>query len=166
MSDTRSRTHDFFRETVEPTVEEFLADRRNIRRGRLASIVLSHMVDYWCVDYNERKLNQKRNKFASEIRKELASKTPIDNYSFSQAVWDVCDASKHAILTQQNHVLKDAKDVKQNRVGAMGTVPFGMAPMGALIPNDVIVVLDNGKRYSLSCAVSRVMDVWRQMLGQ
>ena len=52
MSVTRSRAHDFFRETVEPTVNEFLADKINIRRGRLASIVLSHMVDYWCADHN------------------------------------------------------------------------------------------------------------------
>lgn len=160
MSGTRSLAHDFFRETVEPTVEEFLADRRNIRRGRLASIVLSHMVDYWYVDHNHES--------KTEIRRKLKSKTCInDDYSFFQAVWDVSDASKHAILTEQGqHVLKDARDVKQNRVGAMGTVPMGMDPMGALIPNDVIVVIDDGKQYSLSCAVSRVMDVWKQMLDQ
>lgn len=87
LSATKSRTQDFFRETVEPTVNEFLADKTNIRRGRLAAIVLSHMVDYWCVDNHQKDM--------TPIRKDLATKTPIDDYSFFQAVWDVSDASKH-----------------------------------------------------------------------
>ena len=162
MSSTRSRAHDFFRETVEPTVEEFLADKRNIRRGRLASIVLSHMVDYWCEDHS---IHNKSG--LKSIRDELKSKTPIDDdYSFSQAVWDACDASKHTVLTNDKHVLKDAQNVKQSMVGAYGTASYCEAPYGMPIPSDVILTLDNGKCYSLSHAVSRVTDVWRQMLGQ
>ncbi|MCX8957949.1 hypothetical protein EHW64_07430 [Erwinia psidii] len=37
---------DYFEETARPTVEEFYAYNMNMRRGRIAAIVLHHVYDY------------------------------------------------------------------------------------------------------------------------
>ena len=42
----------FFRGIVSPTVDEAFAEPDNVRRGRLAAIVLLHMADYWNVALN------------------------------------------------------------------------------------------------------------------
>ncbi len=38
--------YEYYEETVKPTVEDFLRDKTNLRKGRLAAIVLDHMRDY------------------------------------------------------------------------------------------------------------------------
>ena len=40
---------DFFTSIVRPTVDEFLVDTGDLRRGLLAAIVLYHTADYWWV---------------------------------------------------------------------------------------------------------------------
>lgn len=37
---------DYFEVTVKPTVQEFLSNTHDVRRGRLAAIVLYHIWDY------------------------------------------------------------------------------------------------------------------------
>ncbi|MFX9003714.1 hypothetical protein ABTN42_19520, partial [Acinetobacter baumannii] len=41
--------YDYYLNIVKPTVAEFLADKSNLRRGRLAAIVLDHVRDYRAV---------------------------------------------------------------------------------------------------------------------
>ena len=86
------RTEGFFKETVKLTVDEYLVRPNNIRRGRLAAIVLNHMVDYWHEDTQES---------LTAIRAALRADTPIPRYlgySSGDIIWDLADASKHARL--------------------------------------------------------------------
>ena len=85
-------TEKFFKEIVEPTVDEYLVRPENVRRGRLAAVVLNHMVDYWHEDTQES---------LTAIRAALRADTPIPRYpgySYSDIIWDLADASKHARL--------------------------------------------------------------------
>ena len=77
---------DFFISTVKPTVDEFFVDTYDIRRGRLAAIVLNHMADYWCWDL----YNDGSRAHLKKVRDDLISKCP----EFSM-IWDIADASKH-----------------------------------------------------------------------
>lgn len=61
-------SEEFFKETVEPTVDEYLAQPQDIRRGRLAAIVLEHMVDYWHQDTHEKKDDVSREPFFDVAR--------------------------------------------------------------------------------------------------
>ncbi len=45
-----TRSEQFFQSVLDPTVREYLDDLGNVRRGRLAAIVLNQMADYWVVD--------------------------------------------------------------------------------------------------------------------
>lgn len=38
---------EFFRTMIEPTVREYLDRRGDLRLGRLATVVLNQMTDYW-----------------------------------------------------------------------------------------------------------------------
>ena len=81
-------TAEFFKETVGPTVDEYLVRPNNVRRGRLAAIVLNHMVDYWHVDTHES---------LTAIRATLRADTPIPRYpgySSSDILWDLADARR------------------------------------------------------------------------
>lgn len=46
----KSLAVNFFLSTVRPTVDEFLRQPLDVRRGRLAAIVLHQMYDYWIKD--------------------------------------------------------------------------------------------------------------------
>ena len=65
-----TRATDFFMSTVAPTAEEFLGDVADIRRARLAAIVLNQMVDYWFLE------NQTRFKNKSDVYTELERRCP------------------------------------------------------------------------------------------
>ena len=64
-------SEEFFKGTVEPTVNEYLAQPQDIRRGRLAAIVLEHMVDYWHQDTHEKK---------DDVRAALRTDTPVKSH--------------------------------------------------------------------------------------
>jgi hypothetical protein len=51
-----TKAADFFTSIVRPTVDEFLCDTTDIRRGRLAAIVLYHMKDYWQLEHTTTEL--------------------------------------------------------------------------------------------------------------
>lgn len=63
----------FFRGTVKPTVDEFFRDVRDIRRGRLAAIVLFHTADYWNIENNKNATP----KILRETLKELHEKSAL-----------------------------------------------------------------------------------------
>ena len=140
---------EFFQGVVQPTVDEYLAQPANIRRGRLAAIVLSHLVDYWHVDTGESK---------NTIHAALRADTLIPNhpgYSSADIVRDLADASKHAKLDRKNPPpqLTDAGQVQQHYLGATGTDTVGLVPTGMPIPTDVRVTLDDGKSFILSYVI-------------
>jgi hypothetical protein len=153
-------TEKFFRETVEPTVDEYLAQPKDIRRGRLAAIVLNHMVDYWHQDTREKK---------EAIYAALRADTPIPRhpgYDSASLVRDIADASKHAKLDRQKPPpqLTDTRQVKRHYVGGLGTVSLGTAGLGMVVSADVRVTLDNGKSFMLSYTIRQVMEAWHRKL--
>ena len=161
-------TEQFFTDIVEPTVDEYLARLEDIRRGRLAAIVLNHLVDYWCVDTTSGNTRKERRAALEATRAALRFDTPIPNhpgYSSADIIWDLADASKHARLHRTPRQLTDAGQVKKRFIGAIGTAPIGMVPIGMLKPVDVRVTLDDGKSFLLSYVIRKVMDAWRDKLG-
>lgn len=151
----------FFEEIVKPTVDEYLTQRQDIRRGRLAAIVLNHLVDYWHVDTGESK---------NTIHAALRADTLIPNhpgYSFAGIVRDLADASKHAKLTRKNPPpqLTDAGQVQQHCIGALNTAPLNTVPLGVVVPTDVRVTLDDGKSFILSDVIREVTDAWNKQLA-
>lgn len=167
---TTSRlTKEFFEEVVKPTVDEYLARPEDIRRGRLAAIVLNHMVDYWCVDTASGDTRKEREAVLEDARAALRADTPIPShpgYSAADIIRDLADASKHAKLTRKNPQpqLTNAEQVGQDFMGAYGTVPYGAVAYGTQAPNDVQVTLDDGKSFTLSSVIRKVMAVWDQKL--
>ena len=152
-------TEEFFKETVEPTVDEYLVQPENVRRGRLAAIALNHVVDYWHEDTHES---------LTAIRATLRADTPIPGHpghSSSDVLRDVADASKHAKLNRADSRLTNADQVKEQLIGAMGTAPMGMVPMGMLKAVDTRVTLNNGQSFMLSYAIRNVAEVWHKKLG-
>ncbi len=152
-------TKQFFNETVKPTVDEYLNEPGNIRRGRLAAIVLYHLEDYWLVDTQQK------------IHVELCKNTLIQSdasHSSADIIRDLANASKHAKLTHRHgnekRQLTNANQIIQRRIGAMGTVPFGMLALGESCPVDVSVVLDNHQAFSLLYVIRQVMDAWHKLL--
>ena len=157
------RTEEFFKETVEPTVDEYHVRPDNIRRGRLAAIVLNHMVDYWHEDTQES---------LTAIRATLRADTLIPrypNYSSSDILWDLADASKHARLEPfhngRRRQLIDAGQIEPHLSGAVGTAVVGTVPVGMAISTDLRVTLNNGQSFMLSYAIRNVAEVWHKKLG-
>ncbi len=153
---TSNVTVEFFDNVVKPTVDEYLARPEDIRRGRLAAIVLNHMVDYWCVDTLEKK---------EATHAALRTDTPIPNHPGYWSVGiirDLADASKHANLERKSRTLTNAEQVEQHFIVVYGTAPYGTVAFGTQAPNDVQVTLDDGKSFILSYVIRRVMEVWDQ----
>ena len=74
---------DYFENTVKPTVDEYLSGngRFNIRRARLAAIVVEHIIDYYSLAYK---------KDRAEVRKDITCLSPL--YS---VVRDAANATKN-----------------------------------------------------------------------
>jgi len=112
--------YEYYEDTVKPTVEEFLKNKTDLRKGRLAAIVLDHMRDY-----RGNQLGKKPESLLEEIKQDCFDLVLIR---------DVCNASKHGILTgnsANNKNVKNARnlskasDVKsENNAGIFGA-PFG-----------------------------------------
>src|SRR5579871_1382923 len=97
-----TRSANFFHSTVKPTVEEFLTQKIDIRRGRLAAIVLYHMADYW---FEENKSSYAR---LSDLHKIL-----ISECSDFLLIRDIADASKHAELKAQKEIPRELSSSEQ-----------------------------------------------------
>ena len=153
------RTEEFFKETVEPTVDEYLARHENVRRGRLAAIVLNHMVDYWHEDTQES---------LTAIRAALLADTPIPRYpgySSSDIIWDLADASKHAKLNRADSRLTNADQVKPHYIGGLTAAPLTAVALTGLVSGGVGVTLNDGQVFSLVYGMRQATKAWREKLG-
>lgn len=108
---------DYFLYTVEPTLNEYLQSPLDIRKGRLAAIVLHHTDDYifntFVKDQSD-SVNSFRKKHLNEAL----------NSRYHSLVRDVCDASKHKILTKRlNTEINDQNQVQQTP--GLFDAPFG-----------------------------------------
>lgn len=155
----RSPARDFFVSTVRPTAEEFLADRQNVRRGRLAAIVLYHMLDHAALEGysgNDRKAMDQR---LDELREELVESCP----DFA-LIRDLADASKHATLSVPKKTQRQVSTAKQiSRPPGIFGAPFGEAVFGEA--SIVMVKLDDGQSRPLPPIIQSVLAMWEARLG-
>ncbi|NYE28593.1 hypothetical protein HDE78_001549 [Rhodanobacter sp. K2T2] len=148
----------FLAHTVEPTVAEFEKAPYDIRRGRLAAIVLYHMADHFALDgfaNRERKLMDQE---IANVRTGVQAKCP----DFA-IIRDVADASKHAKLASSIKVPRQLSSAEQlSATPGVFQAPFGYGVFGEAA--EVIVTLDDGTTLSLLSAVRTVLATWRSML--
>lgn len=144
-----SRATDFFTSTVKPTADEFLSDTRDIRRGRLAAIVLYHMADYWQLE-NKTTFNT-----LSILRDELINK--CQEFSI---IMDVADASKHGQLTRPTRKLSSSEQITM--APGLFEAPFGVGVFNEAL--EVIVTLDDGTSRPFIGVVQSVLSMWEMML--
>jgi hypothetical protein len=142
-----TRSEQFFQSVVEPTVREYLNDLGNVRRGRLAAIVLNHMADYWVVDEGTMS--------AQKLRTLLTKECPL----FS-VIRDITDATKHAQVSRENRVLSDEGQL--SRPPGLFQAPFGTGLFAEA--SVATVTLDDGQQLPLEDAVRAVLSIWEAKL--
>lgn len=143
-----SRATDFFTSTVKPTADEFLSYIRDIRRGRLAAIVLYHMADYWQLE-NTTTFNT-----LAILREKLINKCPE-----FLIIRDVADASKHGQLTIPTNIPRQLTSSDQiARPPGLFQAPFGVGVFYEA--SEVIVTLDDGTSRPFTPVVQSVLSMW------
>lgn len=138
---------DYFQFTVEPTVAEFLDEPTNLRRGRLAAIVLNHMVDYWAAHTGSK---------VKDVMAELNLACPD-----AQLACDVADATKHAVLRDSTRSIKDSSGL--HRPPGIFEAPFGYG--GFAEACGVQIQIQSGPARQLSEVIRSVLDTWRTRMA-
>jgi hypothetical protein len=155
----RASATDFFVSTVKPTAQEFLDDFRNVRRGRLAAIVLHHMADHAALEAYTGSDRRVMQDLVDALRKELVAACP----DFA-VIHDIADASKHARLS----IPKNAPPRQISTAEQLTRPPGGFgAPFGTAVFNEgswVLVAFDNGKTRPLAGIVRQVLMMWEAKL--
>lgn len=149
MGRAMTRATDFFMSTVAPTAEEFLGDVADIRRARLAAIVLNQMVDYWFLE------NQTRFKNKSDVYTELERRCPK-----FPILRDVADASKHAELARRSRKLTSTDQIRMTP--GLFEAPFGEGVFAEAM--EVIVVLDDRTSDPFAPIVQAALSLWKALL--
>jgi len=155
-----TRSASFFSSTVKPTVDEFLGDVLDIRRGRLAAIVLYHMADYWLLDGATYDTRQEYTEALTSLHDSL--KNECEEFSI---IRDIADATKHASL----FVPKDKNRPRKLSSAEQVTRPAGMfgAPFGEAVFSEastVMIKLDAGTSQPLAKAIGSVLTMWEELL--
>src|SRR5262249_37499326 len=135
----------FFASVVTPTVSEFFCNPTDIRRGRLAAIVLYHMADYWFVE----------NKTAYG-NLTLLHETLIKQCPDFLIIRDVADASKHHRLTLPSKIPRalSSSDQVEKQKSAF-EAPLNTTPCNQ--PSMLVFTLDDGTRRPLAGAIRSVL---------
>lgn len=145
---------DYFEKIVKPTVDEFLLKPTDIRRGRIAAIVLYHMWDY-------------------------ADKNGIGNPSDAlidkekmlyEVVRATANATKHFKLGNKTIIAKKSGQVFAEENEGLFCAPFGEGVVAE--SNEVYLLLDSpqthdGETYeyvNLAAAIKFVMAFWQQQI--
>lgn len=151
---TIDAARDYFDEIVKPTIMEFLSDTSNLRKGRLAAIVLYHTWDYLGLSGDEAK-----------PEKILAINNEI---LMAETIRAAANSSKHFQL-KRPHIAKNADQLVAERNEGLCGAPFPDAYFGEA--NDVYLLLneDEQKKYgckivTLATAVRFMQSYWEQEL--
>lgn len=88
--DNKEYIFDYYLNTVQPTVQEFLENKQDLRKGRIAAIVLDHMRDYWAIYLDQ---HEKRSITETILKDEIYELCPD-----AALIRDVCNATKHGLL--------------------------------------------------------------------
>lgn len=151
--------YDYYLNIVKPTVAEFMVDKSNLRKGRLAAIVLDHVRDYRAVQL--------------DISSNMVLNTIKDACPDAVFVRDVCNASKHAILTNTHKIpitISNTEKIKAESNKGLWSAPFGHSIFGE--SNYVFIKFDNyqlvyGERVSfrnLHDCINELIQFWDKQL--
>ncbi|MFZ3119548.1 MAG: hypothetical protein WA159_14670 [Variovorax sp.] len=147
-----SEAAEFFDFIVKPTVSEFLANPRDIRRGRLAAIVLYHMADYLALDGYVGQERKEMDERLNVVRERLVTQCP----DFS-LIRDIADATKHAKLSTPKKA--PPREVSSSRQLTRSPGIFH-APFGQGVFSEAVIVfakLNDGTTKPLEPAIHSVM---------
>ena len=152
-----SSASDFFKTFVEPTVTEFFEHPLDVRRGRIAAIVLYHMTDHYAL---EGYLGQDHKEIDNRILK--ARSNIISCCQDFKLIRDVADATKHAQLSTAILIPRETSSYDQVDVTpGLFQAPFGYGYFAEAC--EVLVTLDNGSVKSLLPAVRAVVNYWKSV---
>jgi hypothetical protein len=137
----------FFREVVEPTVAEFMADRADKRRGCLACLALASMTEH----YTHARLG------GGEHAKAFKSATRAENKAVGW-ISDVANATRHVIRSTKFEAIGYG-DIETLEMGQCGVLRCGWPING----EEVLVGPEH--QWRLSELIDCTMDFWRGKLG-
>lgn len=155
-----SEAAEFFAWTVKPTVAEFLVNPRDIRRGRLAAIVLNHMADYLALDGYQGHERSEMDSRVKAVREKLIAGCP--DYSL---IRDIADATKHAKLSvPKKGTPRDISSSQQiTKSPGIFQAPFGEGVFAEAVI--VFATLNDGTVKPLEPAIHSVMAVLEEQLA-
>ena len=134
----------FFRDMVEPTVAEFMADRTDKRRGCLACLMVASLTEHYF---------QARPDLATMSRENLKGSLRKESRAVG-TIADVANATKH-VLGDHPRGKVGYEDVDSQQLNVAGIMQAGW-PLG----REVLVGPDR-----LSDLLERAMYFWRNKLG-
>jgi len=147
------RPTSFFRSTAKPTVDEFFRDVLDIRRGRLAAIVLFHMADYW----NQEHCGNPDDSTLRTLCRQLVHDCPD-----FRLIMDIANASKHDRLTRNDAARQLSTSQQVSRSQGIFGAPFGTAAFNEA--SIVMVTRDDGQSRPLAGVIRSVFDMWEAKL--
>ena len=154
----RSETADFLAHIVEPTVAEFEEAPYDIRRGRLAAIVLYHLTDHFALDGFTSRDRKLMNIEIEAVRARVQAKCPE-----FLLVRDVADASKHAKLALSRKEPRQLSSAEQlSATPGLFEAPFGEGVFAEAA--EVLATLDDGTTLPLLPAVRSVLAAWKSLV--
>ncbi|MFZ2265997.1 MAG: hypothetical protein WAV95_00310 [Azonexus sp.] len=156
-----SEAADFFASTVKPTVDEFFYDPRDVRRGRLAALVLYHMAEHLALDGHTGRDKKEMDRKGDAIREKLKAQCP----DFS-LIGDIADATKHAKLfvrTKAPREVSSSQQITASPGPGLFQAPFGEGLFAEAL--FVFAILDDGTAKPLEPAIRSVMAALEELLA-
>lgn len=153
----------FLDDVVRPTVDEFLHDDRNIRdlrRAKLACIVVASLVDYIFVERQELREGCRKVEY---LRPKLA-----DRCLGYKRVWDICDATKHMRLKRGSREINDISQIQSSApllATEAGRVLAAEDGTSLTAEPCVVVVLPNGDEERVDHHVKKALEYLIAMMG-
>ena len=140
----------FFHEMVEPTVDEFVVGKSNLRRGLLACLMIAAMTEHYFHAHPE--IDGDKGKFKGAVRDWKNG----GNFAVG-LIADVANGTKH-VVSDRGRI--GYNDTQVHNTGAIGTLRIGW-PKG----DNEEVLVDENRDWRLSQLIESAMDFWRQKLG-
>ena len=162
-----SALEDYFNNTVKPTVEEFNLDKSNLRRARVAAIVVFHICDY------AKKLRFKPYIEVMEGKEGALGKILGGRIGFMHELIRLsANATKHYQLDNKKGYIQKAEQIKNNDSPGLFCAPFGDGVFDEanhvfieIQSNPNIEIKDlNNKTISISIALNEVTKWWEDAI--
>lgn len=168
----------FFNEIVQPTLDDFFQHRECVRRGMLAALAVSSLVDHIAVARSERSgvLRQHATGIALPKRARgeffdglVAFRSDVANQCGDFAlVRDVADATKHARLDRDDAQIRDVSGVQRHVEPITGRdgCPILLRDGSPLETGGVVVALPDGSRHLLAKLLNGAIASLRTEMGR